>query len=1231
MENKLSNFTNKYQLSKTLRFRLEPVGGTEEFIKRNQFIEEDERRAVDFKKMKKILDKYHKSFIEDVLSKHVIDDDDLQLLYKSYNSADNNEKRKANIEKQQEKLRKSIAKSFTENKYKEVCKGDYIKKILETAAIEERPIVEMFKDFTTYFTGYNQNRENMYVDDAKSTAISFRLINQNLNKFMDNIKIYSKVAATLPEAVKQVYTDFEEYLNVNSLDELFAIDNYTNVLTQAQIEAYNAIIGGRTEKDKKKQVKGLNQYIQEYNSTHKDSRLPKLIQLFNQILSDKVGISERIEAFSSAKSVTDAIKQCYNEELMPTLEKLYEIMKSIRSYDMNGIFIKWGTDVTTVSQRVYGNYSAITERIKEKWTLDNPQGKKKQSSYEKERDKYVKSIASVSIGQISSLMGDNNVLEYFAKMGAIDDGNKQCENYFELIRNLYVPALEVMSKEDINTDYLQKNHEPIKAFLDAVKELQWFLRMLLGSGEELNKNEEFYGEFLPLYEKLDATITPLYNKVRNFVTKKAYSVEKFKVNFDCSSFLTGWSTKYEKSGGFIFIKDGQYYLGISTTLSKEDIAFLEDRESNNNAKRIIYNFQKPDEKNTPRLFIRSKGEGFAPAVGQYKLPIDNIIDIYDNRYFKTEFRKSNPQLFRESLTKMIDYFKVGFKEHDSYKIFNFNWKESSEYNDISEFYKDTINACYGLEFINIDWDKLMEFTNEGKFFVFRIANKDFSQYSKGRKNLHTIYWNMLFDKNNLKDVVYKLSGQAEIFFRRASIKQPIVHKANIDIANKCKYSQKQESKFDYDIIKDRRFTSDQYELHASIIMNFKQPDASNSFNEECLQFIKNGGIKHIIGIDRGERNLLYLVVVDLNGKIVLQKSLNSIASNPNIPDFKQDYHQLLSDKQGDRLQARRDWNKIENIKELKDGYMSQIVHEIYTLMLQYDAIVVLENLNRSFMQKRGGIEKSVYQKFEKMLIDKLGYIVDKTKLPEEPGGALHAVQLADTFARFNKFQNGLVRQCGFIFYIPAWCTSKIDPTTGFVSLVKFKYENMEQAKSLISKIDAIRYDEANDYFTFNINFDELKASSKGGKRNWLVCTYGDRIEYRKEEKKHVVIENLTSEFKSLFEQYKINIHDNLKEQICVNSDVKFFKRLMHLLGLTLQMRNSITDTDIDYLISPVINKANEFFDSRKGEASLPLDADANGAYNIARKGLMVMDQIKSEKKPEISNEVWLNFAQKNDR
>lgn len=102
-------------------------------------------------------------------------------------------------------------------------------------------------------------------------------------------------------------------------------------------------------------------------------------------------------------------------------------------------------------------------------------------------------------------------------------------------------------------------------------------------------------------------------------------------------------------------------------------------------------------------------------------------------------------------------------------------------------------------------------------------------------------------------------------------------------------------------------------------------------------------------------------------------------------------------------------------------------------IIKYDAIVVLENLNRGFMQKRG-LENNVYQRFEQMLLDKLSYYVDKTKHPEEAGGALHAYQLSDTYANFNSLsKNAMVRQSGFVFYIPAWLTSKIDPVTGFAS------------------------------------------------------------------------------------------------------------------------------------------------------------------------------------------------------
>ena len=80
------------------------------------------------------------------------------------------------------------------------------------------------------------------------------------------------------------------------------------------------------------------------------------------------------------------------------------------------------------------------------------------------------------------------------------------------------------------------------------------------------------------------------------------------------------------------------------------------------------------------------------------------------------------------------------------------------------------------------------------------------------------------------------------------------------------------------------------------------------------------------------------------------------------------------------------------------------------------------------------------------------------------------------------------------------------------------------------------------------------------------------------------------------------------------------------------MRNSVTGTDIDYMISPVANERGEFFDSRIAKEGLPINADANGAYNIARKGLWLAQQIKnaydlSEVKLAITNKEWLQFAQ----
>ena len=63
-----SGFTNLYPLSKTLRFRLIPVGETLKYFIGSGILEEDQHRAESYVKVKAIIDDYHRAYIENSLS-----------------------------------------------------------------------------------------------------------------------------------------------------------------------------------------------------------------------------------------------------------------------------------------------------------------------------------------------------------------------------------------------------------------------------------------------------------------------------------------------------------------------------------------------------------------------------------------------------------------------------------------------------------------------------------------------------------------------------------------------------------------------------------------------------------------------------------------------------------------------------------------------------------------------------------------------------------------------------------------------------------------------------------------------------------------------------------------------------------------------------------------------------------------------------------------------------------
>lgn len=1281
-DNTFLGFTKIYPLSKTLRFELEPIGKTLDNIISNGLLEQDQHRAKSYVLVKRIIDEYHKEFIESVLDKFQLqyvdkgEKNSLEEFYTCYMCKSKDEAQKKLFEEIQRKLRKQIADAFAKDeRFKRIDKKELIKDDLVTFVNkqEERKLVEEFKDFTTYFTGFHENRKNMYSAEAQSTAIAYRLIHENLPKFIDNMSVFDKVSKSpVAEYFSELYADFEEYLNVMNISEMFELDYFNIVLTQKQINVYNEITGK------------LNEHLNLYNQQQKDksARLPKLKPLFKQILSDRNSIFEQ---FEDDEDVLTAIQKAYQEldkHVLNREHSLKELLLTLADYDLNKINIRNDLQMTDISQKVFGHRETIPKALIDVLKSENPKKSKKETeeAYEKRLNKILKSQGSISIAQINNSIQKNTeeqitIQDYFATLGEVNTGHTHKENIFVQIENAYAEV-----KNLLNTPYPPKknlaqdkiNVEKIKNLLDAIKALQHFVKPLLGDGTEPEKDEKFYGEFTTLWEELDK-ITPLYNMVRNHLTRKPYSTEKIKLNFENNGlFLNGWvDSKTDKSdngtqyGGYLFRKHNilgeyDYYLGISSdaklfrrdaVIEDSDISEYErldyyqlktqtiygsvyqgdytsestqiidaidsfvDNFGNNNLKERIYQDRQTKNPKT------GTAKGYLNYIKEH-----GHIGIYDAVMNDTAFMKANIQLI-ENIKKTLVTLKRIPKAQELAK------KEYVLFvdlmNEIEELVKEKVFTYFSVS--TLEFENAISRTRK-PLYLFKILNKDLSfaeSYSKGLRksrgidNLHTMYFKALMEGNQY---VFDI-GTGSVYFREKSLYY------TDEKLKEGHHYELLKNKFPYPIISNKRYAYDKFQFHLSITTNYLADEISDQeMNREVNEYIRQSNDLHIIGIDRGERHLLYLTVIDMRGQIKEQYSLNEIINIHNNNEYRTNYHDLLVKREKGRLKSQQSWQDRENIKELKEGYLSQVIHKISELMVRYNAIVVLEDLNINFMRNRQKVEASVYQKFEKMLIDKLNYLADKKKNPLEEGGILNAYQLTNKFTSFHK----MGKQSGFLFYTKAWNTSKIDPVTGFANLFNTRYETRDKAKAFFEKFDTIRYNAEKKWFEFAFDYNNFTTKAEGTRTCWKLCTYGKRIETFRDEKQNSQWRSnevsLTDKFKEFFAKHEIDINSNLKEGITRKDSADFFKGLLYLLTLTLQMRNSETGSEKDYLQSPIADENGNFYNSETCDNSLPKNADANGAYNIARKGLWIVRQIKASNelhnlKLAISNKEWLQFAQ----
>ena len=1257
----MKQFTNQYQLQKTLRFDLIPTEETKEILKEKgkeksekKLLEADKKRANDFKDAKQVIDRYHREFIDSVLD-DIKKDSGIIVLLES-----------CSTEKGKDELRKKISESFQKDpRYNSLfgkelfVKEDKEKEIAESPLYKyaknesEKSALESFVNFITYFKGYQENRKNMYVSKKQTSAIAYRIANVNLPKFEQNINSFSEIVKTdLMDRLKK-NKQLKILLKGKSCEDIFTLGYYVNVWKQTGIDEYNDIVGA------------INADIKQYNDTifdKKKSQLPLMIKLYKQILGFKEEDKDNWAfcGFNSDKEMLKAIGDFYKVYKSKIEEKLKHLLESINTFDLAGIHVHQKS-LKTISSFMFDDGYAIARSII---------SQKSDESYEDYKERIKKGNKSFTIKDINKKV-NGDLCQYFSKHSFIrlsENNDKREEiEIFEAINVAYNSAKEIINNAK---NYAEKklagsgDEERIKKLLDSLKDLQHFVQPLLGKGDEKKRDWGFYNEFTELWEEL-LPLNILYDKVKSRMTKKPFSQDKINVVFDVKGyFLRGWTdSKTENSdngtqyGGYLFrrtnaIGEYDYYLGVSKNshlFRRHDRAkgLFERLEYYQLIDRTIYqnsyvgeNSYEEDKSELMKAIMSfvtktfKSDEEIIDEIKKKDTP-SSMLTAINNRSGAVYLELMKDNDFSIANRRMIDNLRktiLSLKRISKTKDY-----KDKDYSLFTEVMDDIENLCCEervFEYFPVSDEEIKDAQKDVKkpLLLFKISNKDLSyadtfserkRTSRGTENLHTMYFKALMEgKQNVFDL-----GSGQIFFREKSIKsKKVTHPAGVPIENKNDRVRKERPNrtLDYDLIKDKRYTKDKYLFHLSVKINYPQKELPKAeqkkavydfladFNKKTLEYLrKNKQDINIIGIDRGERNLIYVSLINAKGE---RLTSDFPCSYNLINNF--DYQKKLKQVAKNRDEERKNWTIPEKITDIKKGYLSQVIHEIASLAVRHHAIIVMENLSRGFKHGRFPIEHQVYQLFENMLVEKLSYFAFKKDSPEEEYGNIkNGVQLA---VPLNKAD--WVNQNGWLFYVPAGYTSKIDPASGFVNL--FNMGNpADSLKEFFGAFDEIAYRDGLFYFRFNYSKETFRKSRKDFTNEWTLSSHGDRIEKKRSE-------DLTSKFKSFFAKPEVNLPlENVSvESVCNLSD-DLLKELWVLFKLLLKMRNSSDDQD--YIISPVASDAP--FVTGPDNSMHIADADANGAYNIALKGLywLFYDFPTNENGclKYIKDEDWFQFIQ----
>lgn len=593
MNTGFNDFTNLSSVTKTLCNRLIPTEITAKYIKEHGVIDADQERNMMSQELKNILNDFYRSFLSENLVKvHELDFKPLFIEMKKYLETKDN---KEALEKAQDDMRKAIHDIFeSDDRYKKMFKAEITASILPEFILhngvysaeekeEKMQVVKMFNGFMTSFSAFFTNRENCFSKEKISSSACYRIVDDNAKIHFNNIRIYKNIAdkfADKPEMIEKI----EEAAGGADIKNIFSY-SFNHFVSQDDISSYNYVISE------------INKFMNLYCQASKEKFSPyKLRRLHKQILCIEESLYDVPAKFNSDEDIYAAVNDFLNNiRAKSVIERLQLLSKNADSYDLDKIYIS-KKYFANISQMLYRDFSVINTALTMSY-IDTLPGKGK--TKEKKAASMTKNTELISLGEIDKLVDKYNL----------------CPDKAVSTRSL------IRSISDIAADYkvspltmdpgipLAENETEIAVLKEAIEPFMDIFRWCakFKTDEPVDKDADFYTELEDISDEIHSIVS-LYNRTRNYVTKKPYNTDKFGLYFGTSSFASGWSESKEFTNNAILLaKDDRFYLGVFNVKNKPAKSIIKGHETmqDGDYKKMVYSLLTGPNKMLPHMFISS--------------------------------------------------------------------------------------------------------------------------------------------------------------------------------------------------------------------------------------------------------------------------------------------------------------------------------------------------------------------------------------------------------------------------------------------------------------------------------------------------------------------------------------------------------------------------------------------------------------------------------------------------